>query len=76
MAFRLVEQDDPTLTSSSIENVDVSTYPDSQVQFVSTKNYTAMFRLASDGERTHLIYQYQNKNTGSLSSVFYFVRLP
>ena len=61
---------------SSIMTIDGNTYPDGQAQFVATKNYTALFRLASDGQRTHLIYQYQEKGTGNLSGTFYLVTLP
>ena len=61
---------------SGIENVDVSTYPDNQIQFAATRNYTALFRIVSMGDRTCLMYQLQDRNTGSISSIFYLVQLP
>ena len=62
--------------SSDTVNIDVSTYPDNQIQFAATKNCTALFRIASNGQRTFLLYQLQSRETGDLSPIFYFVELP
>ena len=62
--------------NSSIVPVDKSTYPDTQLQFAATKDYTALFRLASNGHRTDIYYQLQNRESGNLYSGLYKVRLP
>ena len=61
---------------SGIVDVDVSVIPDSQLQFASTKDYTALFRLGSNGSRVDIYYQLQNPDTGNLYSGLYKVRLP
>ncbi len=61
---------------SSIVGIDSSTYPDTQIQFAATKNYTGLFRLASDGKRTDVFYQLQNRDTGDLYAGLYKVALP
>lgn len=68
---------DGSLSASGIaDTVDAGAYPDSQVQFVSTQNHTALFRIISEGERTSLIYQLQDPETGRISSVVYKVTMP
>ena len=64
------------LESSSITNVDAYTYPDNQAQFVATRNHTALFRVVADGEKTHLVYQYQDPSTGDILPTVYQVKLP
>ncbi len=59
-----------------IISVDSSTYPDTQIQFAATRDYTALFRIASNGQRTDIYYQLQNRETGRLYSGIYKVRLP
>ena len=73
-----VPEDGEALLSlgSGIENVDVNTYPDSQIQFAATRNYTALFRIVSVGGKTCLMYQLQDRKTGSIPSIFYLVQLP
>ena len=61
---------------SSIVPVDASVYPDTQIQFAATKDCTALFRIASNGQRTDIYYQLQNRETGNLYSGLYKVRLP
>ena len=61
---------------SRIINVDSSVIPDSQLQFVNTRDYTALFRIGYNGARTDIYYQKQNPDTGNLWSGLYRVRLP
>ena len=61
---------------SRIIDVDSSVIPDSQLQFVNTKDYTALFRIGYNGSRTDIYYQLQNPDTGNLWSGLYRVRLP
>ncbi len=61
---------------SRIIDVDASVLPDSQLQFVSTADYTALVRLGYNGARTDIYYQLQNPDTGNLWSGLYRVRLP
>ena len=75
-AFLLEDGDETLEGDASTVNIDVSTYPDNQVQFAATKNCTALFRIASNGKRTFLLYQLQDRETGNLSSMFYMVELP
>ena len=63
-------------SNSNIVSIDSSTYPDTQIQFAATRNYTALFRLASNGVRTDIYYQLQNRNDGNLYSGLYRVELP
>ena len=56
--------------------VDSSTYPDTQLQFAATADYTALFRLGSNGERTDIYYQIQNPETGNFWAGLCKVRLP
>lgn len=72
----LLADPNQSLEAGDIQDIDVSCYPDSQIQYVTTKNYTALFRLASDGERTFLLYQLMDNATGDLSSRFTIVQLP
>ena len=62
--------------SSSISSIDSSTYPDTQIQFAATRNYTGLFRLASNGQRTDIYYQLQDRDTGNLYAGLYKVALP
>ena len=75
-AFVLEDGEALLSLGSGIENVDVNTYPDSQIQFAATRNYTALFRIVSIGGKTCLMYQLQDRKTGSVSSIFYLVQLP
>ncbi len=75
-AFMLEDGGAQLALGSGIENVDFNTYPDSQIQFAATRNYTALFRIVSMGEKTCLMYQLQDRKTGSISSIFYLVQLP
>ena len=75
-AFVLEDGGEQLALGTGIENVDVNTYPDSQIQFAATRNYTALFRIVSFGDRTRLMYQLQSRETGSILPMFYLVDLP
>lgn len=64
------------MLSESIKNVDAYTYPDNQTQFVAAKDYTALFRIVADGAQTHLVYQYQDPQTGDILPTVYQVQIP
>ena len=74
--YTLRSADDRLEGNSSIVPVDSSIYPDPQLQFAATKDCTALFRIASNGQRTDIYYQLQNRETGDLYSGLYKVRLP
>lgn len=71
-----IANNDVLLSGGNLKNVDAYTYPDNQAQFVAANNYTALFRILADGDRTHLVYQYQNPDTGEILPEVYKVRLP
>ena len=76
-AYFLPAEEEPLLEGrSDTVSIDSSTYPDTQLQFAATKNYTALFRLASTGSRTDIYYQLQSRETGNLMSGLYRVALP
>ena len=75
-AFELRDGNPSLDLESSTVDIDVNTYPDNQLQFVTTKNYTALFRIVSNGQKAVLMYQLQNRDTGNLSPTFYMVPLP
>ncbi|MBO4831584.1 MAG: S-layer homology domain-containing protein [Oscillospiraceae bacterium] len=75
--FFMTEDESAMLGSNSnIVSIDSSTYPDTQIQFAATRNYTVLFRLASNGMRTDIYYQLQNRVDGNLYSGLYRVELP
>ncbi|MBR4232024.1 MAG: S-layer homology domain-containing protein [Oscillospiraceae bacterium] len=57
-------------------SVDSNTYPDNQLQAVSTRNYTALFRIVVLGGQACIMYQLQSRTTGDILPVFYFVKMP
>ncbi|MDO4199052.1 MAG: hypothetical protein Q4D13_08720 [Erysipelotrichaceae bacterium] len=64
---------DPQVNDSMI--FDSHTYSDNQIQMLTTKNKVALFRLVSYGNKTMLVYQFQN-NDGSFDSTMYKVSMP
>ena len=72
----IIANNQANLTGADISNVDSYTYPDNQAQFVSTKDFTALFRIVADGEQTHLVYQYQDPSTGDIADTVFQVQLP
>ncbi len=62
--------------SSDTQHIEGNLYPDTQVQFAATQNYTGLFRLASNGRRTDIIYQRYDPLTGKPYSGLYAVTLP
>ena len=75
-AFKIVNDSEDLTARPSTVNVDLNTYPDNQAQFAATKNHTALFRIVSDGERTFIVYQMQDKETGKLEDTVYMVEMP
>ena len=74
--FTLNEETPSVEGTPSVTTIDNSTYPDTQIQYAATKNYTALFRLASAGNRTDIYYQRINPQTGNVMSGLYKVQLP
>ena len=74
--FTLNEEIPSVEGTPSVTTIDTSTYPDTQIQYAVTKNYTALFRLASTGGRTDIYYQRINPQTGNVMSGIYKVQLP
>ncbi|MBQ6539596.1 MAG: hypothetical protein IJL71_01035, partial [Oscillospiraceae bacterium] len=74
--FILQNTDGQLQGNPDIVSVDTSVYPDTQIQFAATRDYTALFRIASNGERTDIYYQRQNRDNGNISSGIYRVALP
>ena len=64
------------LESGQTTKVDFDTYPDNQIQFVATKNKTALFRIISEGSKTSLIYQLMDNTTGNIGDKVYKVNMP
>ena len=71
-----IANNDVLLSGANLSNVDAYTYPDNQAQFVAASDYTALFRIMADGDRTHLVYQYQNPDTGEILPEVFKVQLP
>ena len=57
--YRLADEDGSLKGGPDYRILDADTYPDSQIQFVSTRQHTTLFRIISEGDRTSLIYQHQ-----------------
>ena len=72
----VIANNNEVLTASNLQNVDAYTYPDNQAQFVVSRNHTALFRLVADGAQTHLVYQFQDPDTGDIDPTVYKVNMP